>query len=173
MPRQRDGQDQPRRQAAAGRSRNDGVVGIFKRAAGGYGFVRPLDAPAGDRGQDIHVAATAALDAATGDTVRVKLARTRDIRRPGPSGEIVEVVKRRTTRFVGSYFEAAGQGWVQIDGTGFARPVSVGDPGAKGVRKDDKVVVELVRFPTPIRDGEGVVVEVLGKAGAVSPAARS
>jgi ribonuclease R len=167
MPRQRDGHDQPRRRSTAGRSRNDGVVGIFKRAAGGYGFVRPLDAPAGDRGQDIHVAATAALDAATGDTVRVKLARTRDIRRPGPSGEIVEVVKRRTTRFVGSYFEAAGQGWVQIDGTGFARPVSVGDPGAKGVRKDDKVVVELVRFPTPIRDGEGVVVEVLGKAGAV------
>ncbi len=67
MPRQRDGQDQPRRQAAAGRSRNDGVVGIFKRAAGGYGFVRPLDAPAGDRGQDIHVAATAALDAASND----------------------------------------------------------------------------------------------------------
>jgi len=167
MPRQRDGHDQPRPRSAAGRSRNDGVVGIFKRAAGGYGFVRPLDAPAGDRVHDIHVAATAALDAATGDTVRVKLARTRDVRRPGPSGEIIEIVKRRTTRFVGSYFEAAGQGWVQIDGTGFARPVSVGDPGAKGVRKDDKVVVELVRFPTAVRDGEGVVVEVLGKAGDV------
>jgi ribonuclease R len=97
----------------------------------------------------------------------VKLARTRDIRRPGPAGEIVEVVKRRTTRFVGSYFEATGQGWVQIDGTGFARPVAVGDPGAKRLRKDDKVVVEMVRFPTALRDGEGVVVEVLGKAGDV------
>ena len=167
MPRKRDGHDGPRPRPAAGRGRDEGVVGIFKRAAGGYGFVRPLDAPPGDRAQDIHVAATAARDAATGDTVRVKLARTRDARRPGPSGEIVEIVKRRTTRFVGSYFEAAGQGWVQIDGTGFARPVSVGDPGAKGVRKDDKVVVELVRFPTAIRDGEGVVVEVLGRAGDV------
>ncbi|MFM8290178.1 MAG: ribonuclease R [Planctomycetia bacterium] len=167
MPRKRDGHDGPRPRPAAGRGRDDGVVGIFKRAAGGYGFVRPLDAPPGDRAADIHVAATAARDAATGDTVRVKLARTRDVRRLGPSGEIVEIVKRRTTRFVGSYFEAAGQGWVQIDGTGFARPVSVGDPGAKGVRKDDKVVVELVRFPTALKDGEGVVVEVLGKAGDV------
>lgn len=139
---------------------------MFRRAAGGYGFVRPLDAPAGDKSQDIHVAATAALDAATGDTVRVRLSKTRDVRRPGPSGEIVEVVKRRTTRFVGSYFEAARLGWVQIDGTGFARPVAVGDPGAKGVRPHDKVVVEMVRFPTHVRDGEGVVVEVLGKAGA-------
>jgi ribonuclease R len=43
--------------------------------------------------------------------------------------------------------------------------VSVGDPGAKSVREDDKVVVEVVRFPTHLRDGEGVIIEVLGKAG--------
>jgi ribonuclease R len=141
------------------------VVGIFRRAAGGYGFVRPLEAATGDRAGDVHVSAASALDAATGDTVRVRLARGRDVRRPGPAGEIVEVVTRRTTRFVGGYFEAAGGGWVRIDGTNFARPVSVGDPGAKGVRENDKVVVEMVRFPTHFRDGEGVIVEVLGAAG--------
>lgn len=148
------------------RGRDDGVIGVFKRAAGGYGFVRPLDAPAGDRSADIHISAHAALDAATGDTVRVRLAGARDARRPGPAGEIIEVVERKTTRFVGSYFEAAGSGWVQVDGTGFARPVAVGDPGAKGGRDKDKVVVEMVRFPTNVRDGEGVIVEVLGAAGA-------
>jgi ribonuclease R len=148
------------------RGRDEGVIGVFKRAAGGYGFVRPLDAPAGDRSADIHISAHAALDAATGDTVRVRLAGARDARRPGPAGEIIEVVERKTTRFVGSYFEAAGSGWVQVDGTGFARPVAVGDPGAKGGRDKDKVVVEMVRFPTNVRDGEGVIVEVLGAAGA-------
>jgi hypothetical protein len=39
------------------------VVGVFRRAAGGYGFVRPLDAAPGDRTGDIHIAAHAALDA--------------------------------------------------------------------------------------------------------------
>jgi len=146
-------------------SRGDDVVGVFRRAAGGYGFVRPLEAAAGDRAGDVHISVASALDAATGDTVRVRLARGRDVRRPGPSGEIVEVVTRRTTRFVGGYFEAAGGGWVRIDGTNFARPISVGDPGAKGVRENDKVVVEMVRFPTHFRDGEGVIVEVLGAAG--------
>ena len=145
--------------------RRDDVVGIFRRAAGGYGFVRPLAAAAGDRSGDIHIAAVSAHDASTGDTVRVRLARGRDVRRPGPTGEIVEVVTRRTTRFVGGYFEAAGSGWVRIDGTNFARPVSVGDPGAKGVRENDKVVVEMVRFPSHLRDAEGVIVEVLGAAG--------
>jgi len=153
-------------ESSSGREpRRDDVVGIFRRAAGGYGFVRPLEAAAGDRSGDIHISAASALDAATGDTVRVRLARGRDVRRPGPAGEIVEVVTRRTTRFVGSYFEAAGGGWVRIDGTNFARPVSVGDPGAKGVRENDKVVVEMVRFPSHLRDAEGVIVEVLGAAG--------
>jgi ribonuclease R len=151
----------------AGRRGGEGVVGTFRRALGGYGFVRPEGALPGDRSGDIHVAAAAALDAANGDTVRVRLAGGRDVRRPGPAGEIVEVIERRTTRFVGSYFEKANGGWVQIDGTGFARPISVGDPGAKGVHEGDKVVVELVRFPSLLRDGEGVVVEVLGKAGDV------
>ena len=167
MPRKRDGRSPARSQPKPARGPDDGVVGVFRRAAGGYGFVRPLGAPAGDRSTDIHVPAVAALDAASGDTVRVRLAHGRDVRRPGPSGEIVEIVTRKTTRFVGSYSEEADMGWVQIDGTGFARPVSVGDPGAKGVHPNDKVVVELVRFPTHLRDGEGVIVEVLGKAGDV------
>jgi len=143
------------------------VTGIFRRAAGGYGFVRPDTALPGDRSTDIHVSAAAALDAASGDTVRVRLVPGRDVRRPGPTGDIVEVLVRRTTRFVGSYFEQAQGGWVKIDGTGFARPVAVGDPGAKGVHEGDKVVVEMVHFPSLIRDGEGVVVEVLGRAGDV------
>jgi len=165
--RPRDGAGGSSRPATGGgrESRADDVVGVFRRAAGGYGFVRPLEAAAGDRAGDVHISVASTLDAATGDTVRVRLARGRDVRRPGPSGEIVEVVIRRTTRFVGGYFEAAGGGWVRIDGTNFARPISVGDPGAKGVRENDKVVVEMVRFPTHFRDGEGVIVEVLGAAG--------
>ena len=157
----------PGRAQARARGRDGDVTGVFRRAAGGYGFVRPEGALPGDRSGDIHISAAASLDAASGDTVRVRLARGRDVRRPGPAGEIVEVVERKTTRFVGSYFERAGVGWVQVDGTSFTRPVAVGDPGAKGVHVDDKVVVELVRFPTHLRDGEGVVVEVLGKAGDV------
>ncbi|RLS31068.1 MAG: VacB/RNase II family 3'-5' exoribonuclease [Planctomycetota bacterium] len=147
--------------AIAGRGE---VIGTFRRAAGGYGFVRPLSS-AGDRSGDVHIAQAASLDAVNGDTVRVRLSKSRDLRRPGPSGEIVEVVIRRTTRFVGRYFSASGSGWVQVDGGAFVRPVAVGDPGAKSVRENDKVVVEIVRFPNPFHDGEGVVAEILGQAG--------
>ena len=44
-------------------------------------------------------------------------------------------------------------------------PIYVGDPGAKGAQIDDKVVIEMVRFPSHVRDGEGVIIDILGQRG--------
>lgn len=154
-----------RQRAAGSLSQGPLVTGTFLRKTGGHGFVRPEGALPGHRESDIYVAAAAAGDAANGDTVSVRVAQARDVRRPGPAGEIVKVVTRKTTRFVGTYFESSGTGWVTIDGDGLSRRVAVGDPGAKGAREHDKVVLEMVRFPTVFRDGEGVITDVLGKAG--------
>jgi ribonuclease R len=141
------------------------VAGVFRRAEKGFGFVRPSGVATGPGDvEDIYIAAPATRDAATGDMVLVEL-----VRRAGrfglPEGEIVEILERETHDFVGTYFEHAGGGYVQVDGTVFAQPIYVGDPGAKGAQPDDKVVVEMVRFPSHVRDGEGVITEVLGPRG--------
>jgi ribonuclease R len=81
------------------------------------------------------------------------------------SGEIVEIVERANRQYVGTYVQEAGVGLVKIDGTEFAQPIVVGDPGAKNVQVNDKVVVEMIRYPTAKRRGEGVVTEVLGRRG--------
>lgn len=144
------------------------LVGIFHRTSKGYGFVRPAGlppAPGEDRrSQDIYIPAHWTADASTGDLVLVQLKRTHG----GPQGlrgQIIEVVERETYRFVGTYFEAAGAGYVQVDGTLFNQPIYVGDAGAKDAATDDKVVIEMVRFPSPTHDGEGVITEVLGPRG--------
>ena len=126
----------------------------------------PRAAPAADRSGDIFIAANLPRDASTGDTVLVAVSRKRDIRRQNPEGEIVEIIERETHQFVGTYFEAAGNGYVQVDGKLFSRPIYVGDPGAKNAQPDDKVVFEMVRFPSHVHDGEGVITEVLGARGA-------
>jgi ribonuclease R len=123
------------------------VSGSFIRKSRGHGFVRPEGALPGSREGDIYIPATAAGDASNGDTVRVRVSKARDVRRPGPAGEIVKVIARKTTRFVGSYFEAAGTGRVSIDGDAFARPVSVGDPGAKGVASRTKLCLRWSASP--------------------------
>ena len=52
---------------------------------------------------------------------------------------------------------------LQIDGREFAQPILVADASARRARVNDKVIVELVRFPSFQRDGEGVIVETLGR----------
>jgi ribonuclease R len=144
----------------------DGLItGIFRRNQAGFGFVRPAGTlPGQGREQDIYIAASDAGDAASGDVVLVRLlkggGKDRAFR-----GAITEIIERETHQFVGVYFERGGSGWVQVDGTLFTRPIYVGDPGAKNAQPDDKVVFEMVRFPTHTHDGEGVITEVLGARG--------
>lgn len=143
------------------------ITGVFRRNQAGFGFVRPAGTlPGVGREQDIYIGAEAARDAASGDVVLVRLLKGGGGRSRGVRGAIVEVIERETHQFVGTYFERGGSGWVQVDGTLFARPIFVGDPGAKNAQPDDKVVFEMVRFPTHTHDGEGVITEVLGSRGA-------
>ena len=157
---------QPAGRHAAGRH-GSAATGVFRRASGGFGFVKPENSPPGDRSQDIFIPARKTADAADGDLVAVRL---RGQRRRGNelrwAGEIVEVLRRETHRFVGLYNQRDGIGVVRVDGAVFAQPILVGDPGAKSAHAEDKVVIEMVRFPTQTDDGEAVIVEVLGKRGA-------
>jgi ribonuclease R len=140
------------------------VTGIYRRTATGTGYVRPhvID---GKAGPEVMIREDDALDAATGDEVLVRVIRKPS--RPGlsPVGVVLQVLERATRQFVGTYFERDGQGYVRVDGTVFSHSIFVGDPGAKGARPEDKVVIEMLRFPSPEDRGEGVLTEVLGPRG--------
>jgi ribonuclease R len=142
------------------------VVGVFRRNQAGFGFVTPLDSTVTDRSEDIFIPRSKTLDAADRDTVEVRISKPRPGDRPDRmSGRILDVVERHTHRFVGTYRESGNYGVVSIDGGGFDSAILVGDAGAKNCRVEDKVVVEMVHFPTANEPGEGVVVEVLGARG--------
>jgi ribonuclease R len=141
------------------------LTGTFRRAAAGYGFVRPEGTQRAEgRDADVFIPANSCGDAANGDVVSVRLEAKRG-RLGKQEGRIIDVIERSTNRFVGLYFEQAGMGMVQVDGKIFQQPIGVGDPGAKGARPDDKVVIDMVRFPSHVRDGEAVIVEILGQRG--------
>ncbi|MBX3443407.1 MAG: ribonuclease R [Planctomyces sp.] len=140
------------------------VQGTLKRTAAGDGFVLPHGASRETANIEIFVDGGNLGDAQTGDMVLVELM---SARRGGGrrTGRVVEVIERASTTFVGSYYEEDEQGWVQIDGKQFSEPVWVGDPGAKGARDGDKVVIDMVRFPGGHRRAEAVVTQVLGPRG--------
>ena len=119
----------------------------------------------GHAGPEIRIREDDALDAVTGDEVLVRITRKPNRPDQAPVGEILRVLERATRQFVGTYFEREGQGFVRVDGTVFSHSIYVGDPGAKGARSDDKVVFEMLRFPTLEDRGEGVITEILGPRG--------
>lgn len=139
------------------------VIGTYRRTKAGHGFVRPKLVD-GVFNPEVFIRADKTLDASSGDEVLVRI--TREATRiKDAAGEIVRVLERATRTFVGTYFERESEGLVRVDGTVFAHSVSVGDPGARGAKPQDKVVVEMLRFPTTDNRGEGVIVEVLGPQG--------
>ena len=142
------------------------LTGIFRKAAAGFGFVRPNPAE-GHKFTEVFIPEEAIGDATTGDVVLVHIRQSRKVHDRGPKGEIVKVLERATSQFVGTYFTRDGQFFVRVDGTVFSHSVLVGDPSAKGAKPNDKVVVEMLRFPTAEERGEAVIVEVLGKHGKV------
>src|SRR5947209_8232341 len=139
------------------------VTGTYRRTQAGHGFVRP-HAVDGVMKPDVYIREDNGLDAATGDEVLVRITRAATHIKDA-AGEIVRVLERATRTFVGTYFERDGEGLVRVDGTVFSHSISVGDPGAKGAKPQDKVVIEMLRFPTPDDRGEGVITEVLGPHG--------
>lgn len=150
------------------------MIGSFRLNARGFGFVVP-DAPT-EHG-DLFVPQGNTGDALTGDRVKADVIQRHPGRgrrgggRPGATnkspyiGRIVEIIQRSESRYVGN-LEKRGSIWVaHIDGKMMHDPVVVRDTGGKDLNTGDKVVVELITYPSDDELGEGVITEVLGASG--------
>ncbi|MFH1716169.1 MAG: ribonuclease R [Planctomycetota bacterium] len=139
------------------------IVGTFRANPRGFGFIMPLEP---NSHGDLFIPPSAKGDAMSGDIVIAKV--RKEGRRGGEmrySGEIIEVLERAQNKFVGTLVKHPEAWVVEPDGRSFFDPISVDDVGAKGAKEKDKVVVEILTYPTEKYLARGVIVEVLGKAG--------
>ena len=139
------------------------IVGTFRANPRGFGFIVPLEP---NSHGDLFIPPDATAEAMTGDIVIAKVKRKG--KRGGEmrySGEIIEILERAQNKFVGTLVKHPEAWLVQPDGKSFFEPISVDDVGAKGAKEKDKVVVEILTYPTEKHLARGVIVEVLGKAG--------
>ncbi len=147
-------------------------IGTFRRSVAGACWVRPepLD---GVQLPDVRIFEEDCLDAAGGDRVLVRrLVRDARVdrkgrRAPPQRARVVRIVERSRSTFVGTYFESStgGKGFVRGDGKALLRSIEVADASTRHPRPGDKVVIEIVKFPSATERGEGVITEVLGKWG--------
>jgi len=139
------------------------IIGTFRANPKGFGFVTPLDP---NTHGDLFIPPGATAKAMTGDIVAAKVVKKGE--RAGQmrySGKVVEILERAQNKFVGTLMKRP-EGWVlEPDGKGFIEPISVDDVTAKNVREKDKVVIEILTWPTEKYLARGVIIEVLGRAG--------
>lgn len=167
----------------------DVIEGRIKVNPRGFAFVIP-DTPT--REGDLFIPEGQSADAITGDRVRCRVVRRagswgeRDRRGSGvrsaggarggpggpgggpgsrPVGRVIEVIERASRTFAGTLSREGRQWLVQPDGRRLREPIIVRDPHAKDAKEGDKVVVDVISFPTDTRYAEGVITEVLGEAG--------
>lgn len=122
---------------------------------------------------DIFIPETRKLNAMDGDTVRVQLRRSMRNGQRGSKesprhvsgrleGEIVEILSRKRREFTGTFQTEGQKSFVWLDGAKLEHPVSIGDVRGLPLENNDKVVVELVKFPDEFQAGEAVILKVLG-----------
>src|SRR4051794_20713879 len=78
------------------------IIGLFRRSAKGFGFVRPHHAK--EKSDQIYIPANAGKDASSGDEVVVKIMKRPKGPGMNPEGRVVQVLVRASGVFVGTYF---------------------------------------------------------------------
>ncbi|KAA5544531.1 ribonuclease R [Roseiconus nitratireducens] len=142
---------------------HDQVRGVFRMAAGGeFGFLRPGDS--GDEAvtEDFFIPPGQTGGALEGDLVEAKV---RPSRRGGTEASVVRIIQRARRQFTGTFATLKGQAVVYLDGTPYEEPVQVGDVKGLPIETDDKVFVEVVKFPEEDgKGGEAIILERLGSS---------
>lgn len=141
------------------------MVGIFRLNQRGFGFIIPDSRV--EHG-DLFVPPGATAGAMTGDRVRAKVIHEKNRAGGGQSpyiGHIVQILQRADKTYVGNLIKQGSRYFVQVDGKTIALPVLIRDPHTKNAKLGDKVVIELIEYPSENTAAEGVITEVLGEQG--------
>ncbi len=117
-----------------------------------------------DREDDVYVGATKLNTALNGDTVKIRVWTPRGRRKP--EGEVVEIVERATSNYIGTFWQHPKFGIIVPDGNNVPRDVRVENNLSLDAKDGDKVVFAITGWTKDkLPDPMGKVTTVLGKAG--------
>lgn len=136
------------------------VVGKIEGNEKGFGFLIPDDKTK----EDIFIPAEDMNGALHGDRVILRI-----ISRGAPGkkeeGEVIRILERTNDTIVGTFESSKNFGFVIPDDTRLAYDIFVSKSDINGAKTNQKVVVEITRWPEKRRNPEGKIVEILGYVG--------
>lgn len=142
------------------------VKGKFCGNIKGFGFVERIS----EKGEDLFIPERSVNGAVHGDIVLVKVM-PRTIKRNGrrvqtsgasTEGEVIRIIKRELKTIVGTFMLFSGGAVVIPDDKRFADQIFIMVDGMMGAKTNQKVVVEIIDYPSRNQMAVGKVIEILG-----------
>lgn len=134
------------------------LEGHFERRSNGKNFFVPDEG-----GENVFVAERNSAHAMNGDRVRIQMLARRKGR--GSEGEIVEILERKQTRFVGTLNVQKFFAFLEMDSKILANDIFIPKEKLKNGKTGDKALVEITEWPDRAKNPVGEVIDILGVAG--------
>lgn len=116
-----------------------------------------------DADSDIYIHQKNTKNALHGDIVKVNILSKNG--RDKPEGEIVEVVKRAKTSFVGIIQKSKNFAFLAVEDARMPVDIFITNENLKGAKDGDKAVARITEWPDNKKNPFGIVVDVLGRPG--------
>lgn len=134
------------------------LEGHFERKSSGKNFFVPED-----ESEKVFIAERNSAHAMNGDRVRIQMLAKR--KGKDPEGEVVEILERTQTRFVGTLDVQKHFAFLVMDSKILANDIFIPAENLNGGKTGDKAYVEVIEWPKKAKNPIGKVIDVLGKAG--------
>ena len=135
------------------------VTGTMDMKQGGKAYVIPEE----EGREDIQIAPNNTNHALHGDTVRVLMFPQRKMHKP--EGQVVEIIKRAKTRFVGVIQKQERFAFMVSDSRTMPVDIFIHIDDLAGAENGEKVLVEMTDWPERMNNPVGKVVKRLGRPG--------
>lgn len=137
---------------------NDSQIlrGTFDANRAGFGFV-----VVEGREDDIFVSSENTMYAMDGDEVSVRLFENRYGSRE--EGKIIKINSRKNKKIVGLYLDSDKYGFVIPDNKKIIYDIFIRNEKKRNAANNDKVIVEIIKWPEKNKNPEGRIVEIFGK----------
>ena len=135
------------------------VIGTIDMKQGGKAYVIPDE----EGREDIQIASNNTHHALHGDTVRVLMFPQRKMHKP--EGQVVEILKRAKTRFVGVIQRQERFAFMISDSRTMQVDIFIHNDDLGGAENGEKVLVEMTDWPERMNNPVGRVIKRLGRPG--------
>ncbi len=112
---------------------------------------------------DVYISPTNTNTALHGDKVKVNVFYSKTSKKP--EGEVIEIVERAKTEFVGILEKSKNFAFVVTSDQRMPVDIFIANDKQKGANNGDKVVARITEWPKDKKNPFGIIVDVLGKPG--------